>query len=491
MSESITKAQVFDISIAANSIADSDGIIIEVNPAFLETWGFSNRDEAVGKHITYFFQNYDRAVEVITALNTIGVWEGDFIANKHDGSTFVGHSVATVLRDKDNKIIGYQSSVIDVSKRQAIEDQLRVSEEKYFSIFKNAPRLITLVYEDGTLKDCNDRIDILGYTKDEVVGKNISIFFSELSKKTAVDTLEYLFANTDKNSDKEFVMIKKTGEEIDVSIKSAISIDEEGDKHTLCFIADITKHKNAERRLIKAAHDLKSSNEELEQFAYIASHDLQEPLRAVSSYCQLLKEKEYEDVDEESKKFFNYIIDSSFRMKTLIRELLDYSRVGRRDKPFERINLKNLLEEVLSDFDMLIEDSKAEIIIESSMPNIFAIRFRIKQLLHNLVSNSLKFRGEDNPIIRIGCCEENENSHYWLFYVKDNGIGIDSKYYERVFGVFKRLYSREEYPGTGIGLALCKRIAEAHGGDIWVESEVGKGTYIYFTIAKSWAIFED
>ncbi len=133
----------------------------------------------------------------------------------------------------------------------------------------------------------------------------------------------------------------------------------------------------------------------------------------------------------------------------------------------------------------------ADIIIENLMPEIFAIRFRIKQLLYNLISNSLKFRGKGKPIIRIGCCEDEANSSCWLFYVKDNGIGIDAKYYDRIFGVFKRLYSREEYSGTGIGLALCKRIVEAHGGEIWVESEVDKGTYMYFTISKSWAIFDD
>ena len=250
------------------------------------------------------------------------------------------------------------------------------------------------------------------------------------------------------------------------------------------------KRKDIEKQLTIIADNLKKSNEDLEQFAYIASHDLQEPLRAVSSYCQLLKEKEYNNVDEESKKFLDYIIDSSFRMKTLIKELLDYSRVGRKDKPFEKIDLKELLQEVLYDFEVSIKETNANIIIESELPEIFAIRFRIKQLLHNIISNSLKFRSDKKPVIRISCCET-EDSHYWLFSVKDNGIGIDKKYYHRIFGVFKRLYSREEYPGTGIGLALCKKIVERHGGRIWVESEVNKGTCIYFTIAKAWDIFND
>lgn len=358
--------------------------------------------------------------------------------------------------------------------------------DKYYDIFKNDPRLIILIHKDGTLKECNNRIEMLEYKKEEVIGKHISMFFRKISKKNSINTFDYLFSDSKRGVNKEYIMVKKTGEEIDVSIKLALT-DGEGGSYTLCFIADITKQKDTERRLIKAAYDLKNSNEELEQFAYIASHDLQEPLRAVSSYCQLLKEKEYNNVDEESKKFFDYIIDSSLRMRTLIKELLDYSGVGKKDRPFERINLGKLLEEVLYDFEVLIKEVKAEVIIESDLPEIFAIRFRVKQLLHNLIANSLKFKSEKKPIIRIGCCEE-DHSHHWLFYIKDNGIGIDEKYYDRIFGIFKRLYSREDYPGTGIGLALCKKIVETHGGEIWVESGKDEGTYIYFTISKSWTI---
>jgi PAS domain S-box-containing protein len=359
-----TKERVFDTSIAANSIADPKGIITEVNSAFLKTWGFSNEDEVLGKTISYFLQSEEKAAEIIETLNKSGVWEDNFIAKKKDGSTFIAHSVATTLRNEKGEMIGYQSSVFDITER----DQ-------------------------------------------------------------------------------------------------------------------------AMRVLKKSSEQLRKSNEELEQFAYISSHDLQEPLRVVSSYCQLIRDKYYEGMDEDGKKYVDYIISSAMRMKTLIKELLDYSRIGRKEELFEKINLQDLLEEVLSDFHILIEDTGAEIIIECDMPNVMAIRFRIKQLFHNIISNSLKFRSDKKPIIRIGCCEDSKDMNHWLFYVKDNGIGIDSKYYERIFGVFKRLYSREEYPGTGIGLALCKKIVEAHGGRIWVESENREGTYVYFTISKSWDIF--
>ena len=254
------------------------------------------------------------------------------------------------------------------------------------------------------------------------------------------------------------------------------------------LLASEKQQKKDVEEIVVISEDLKKSNEELQEFAYIASHDLQEPLRVISSYCQLLKEKEYDRVDEEGKKYFDYVIDSSIRMKTLIKELLDYSGVGRRDKPFEKINLKNLLQEVLHDFEFRIKETKAQIIIENNLPEIFGVSFRIKQLLHNIISNSLKFIGKKHPIIRIGCCEDLNNSNSWFFYIKDNGIGIEPKYYNRVFGIFRRLYSREEYPGTGIGLALCKRIVETHHGEIWVESQTGDGTSIYFTISKSWNV---
>lgn len=372
-----------------------------------------------------------------------------------------------------------------------IKKELLNSEERYRNIFNSASRLILLVYKNNIIKDCNDRIiDILGYKKEEVIGKDVEIFFAEESISSLRDKMKIIFS-TGEAADREFIMIKKDGTLVDVTTRSSITIDEEGRSHTICFIADITKQKESEKQLRRAAEELKKSNEELEEFAYVASHDLQEPLRVISSYCQLIKEKSYPGIDEDGKKYLDYTIASAMRMKTLVKELLDFSRVGRKNEQFEKINLQELLQEVLCDFEVALEETGAEIIIESDMPHVMAISFRMKQLFHNIISNSLKFKSDKKPIIRIGCCEDVVNSNYWLFYIKDNGIGIQSEYYDRIFGVFKRLYSREEYPGTGIGLALCKKIVEAHGGKIWVESDIKEGTYIYFTISKAWAIFDD
>jgi len=347
-------------------------------------------------------------------------------------------------------------------------------EDKCYPIFKNAPCLILLIYEDGILKDCNDRIfDFLGYNKEEVINKNIKMFFAKDNLDKVNANLD-LISSTKELLDEEYNMLKKDGDRIYVTIKSAISTDEKGRKSTICFIADITKQKEIQIQLQK-------SNEELEEFAYVASHDLQEPLRVVASYCQLLKDKNYPGIDEDGLKYIDYSISSALRMRTLIKELLDYSRVGRTDKPFEYVDIREIIQEVIADYQMAINDSDAKIIIEGDIPVLFTIRFRMKQLISNLFSNALKFKSEKLPVIQIGVCKKEDA---WLFYVKDNGIGIESQYFDRIFGIFKRLYSRDEYPGTGIGLAICKRIVEAHRGKIWVDSDGKTGTCIYFTIAK-------
>ncbi len=238
-----------------------------------------------------------------------------------------------------------------------------------------------------------------------------------------------------------------------------------------------------DNKIRNIAIELRHKNEELEQFAYVASHDLQEQVRVVSSYCQLLEEKckECEKMDGETKKWINYIVEATERMKVLIKELLDFSSIGTKDKPFEDIDLNKIIKNVEKDLKFLIKDTNTKIIIEKPLPTINGIKFRIRQLFYNLINNSIKFKSDKDPLIEISFCEKDNK---WLFCIKDNGIGISSKYFDRIFGLFKRLYSREEYPGTGIGLALCKKIVETHNGRIWVGSKVNKGASFYFVLGK-------
>jgi PAS domain S-box-containing protein len=469
---------------------DMEGNIRFVNGALINMFGEEHEEDIYGESVLDYYpddQKEKLIKEIFPYVIKEGFWNGELTIVSKDGSALNTINNIFVINDKEGNPQYYANTCIDVTDQKKMEDEIVRSEKKYKRIFHNAPRLITLVYENGILKDCNARIkDMLGYNKNEVIGKNIGMFFPKSELKRVEDHLLTLI-NKGSIEEREYKMVKNGGEIIDVTIKSTTEEDPDGRIHTICFIADISERKEAEDQLLKTAEELKRSNEELEQFAYVSSHDMQEPLRVVSSYCQLLKEKYYQEMDEDGKKYLDYSIDSTFRMKTLIKDLLDFSRVGRKDLPFEKIDLNKLVATVLEDFEVSIKETKTKVIIESDMPNIFGIKFRIKQLLHNLVSNSIKFRSERSPVIRIGCCEESYTDN-WLFYIRDNGVGIDSEYYERIFGIFKRLYSREEYDGTGIGLALCRRIAETHGGSIWVESEVNNGTTFYFTIPKSWQI---
>ena len=232
------------------------------------------------------------------------------------------------------------------------------------------------------------------------------------------------------------------------------------------------------QELSTKAEELERSNSELQHFAYIASHDLQEPLRMVSSYMQLLSRRYKGKLDAEADEFIAFAVDGAQRMQALINALLSYSRVGTQGKAFEPTDCEKVLDGTLASLKNAIAESGAEI-VRSALPTVVADPAQLGQLFQNLVGNALKFRDHRRPAVRIAA-ERREKD--WLFSVADNGVGFDPKYAERVFVMFQRLHSKDEYPGTGIGLAVCKKIVERHGGKIWVESAPGEGSTFYFTI---------
>ena len=234
----------------------------------------------------------------------------------------------------------------------------------------------------------------------------------------------------------------------------------------------------AENQLRELNSELIRSNAELQQFAYVASHDLQEPLRMVASYTQLLAKRYTGKLDSDADEFIAYAVDGATRMQRLINDLLAYSRVTSQGKTFEEVDCDLLLDGVLSTLHLTIEENHA-VITHDVLPKVTADGGQLGQLLQNLVSNAIKFHGADPPRVHVSAERRN---HEWLFSVRDNGIGLDPQFADRIFVIFQRLHNREEYPGTGIGLALCKKIVERHGGKIWVESQVGRGATFYFTI---------
>ena len=246
----------------------------------------------------------------------------------------------------------------------------------------------------------------------------------------------------------------------------------------MAIIHDITGHKRVEEQLKQAIVALERSNAELQQFAYVTSHDLQEPLRMVASFTQLLARRYKGKLDKDADEFITYAVDGANRMQRLIQDLLTYSRVGTRGKPLEPIDSEVILDHALVNLRMATEDSGA-VVTHNPMPPVMGDDLQLVQLFQNLLGNAIKFHGEEPPRVHVSA-EPKENE--WLFSVCDNGIGIASKYFDRIFVIFQRLHSREDYPGTGTGLAICKSIVERHGGRIWVESEPGKGSTFYFTL---------
>ena len=234
----------------------------------------------------------------------------------------------------------------------------------------------------------------------------------------------------------------------------------------------------ANRQLQQLNQELIRSNHDLQQFAYIASHDLREPLRMVTSFTQLLAKRYSGQLDAEADKIIHFAVDGAERMEALIEGLLAYCRLGSQTETFKAIDCQAILDRALSNLQLAIEETKTQIII-NPLPTVIGDAAQLIQLFQNLIANGIKYRGEASPIIEIGVKAQAQE---WLFWVKDNGIGVDPKYSDRIFQIFQRLHTRHEYPGTGIGLAICHKIVEHHGGKIWVESKVEQGSTFYFTL---------
>jgi light-regulated signal transduction histidine kinase (bacteriophytochrome) len=243
------------------------------------------------------------------------------------------------------------------------------------------------------------------------------------------------------------------------------------------LIKEVAERSRAEARLKEQAAALARSNEDLQQFAYVASHDLQEPLRMVTGYLQLIERRYSDRLDDDADEFIAYAVDGATRMKRLINDLLAYSRVGTRGQPFEPVALEDALSHVLRDLSLTIQESRA-VVTHDPLPAVMADPLQIGQLFQNLIGNALKFSGDEPPRVHVGA---ERDGAMWAIAVRDHGIGFDPKYADRVFAIFERLHSRD-VPGTGIGLAVCKRIVERHGGHIRVESTPGEGATFIFTL---------
>jgi PAS domain S-box-containing protein len=319
----------------------------------------------------------------------------------------------------------------------------------------------------------NYGIEMLGYTQEEW-NSSPGVGFQWVHP----DDLEHAKRKSEENYHSidpepiEFRMIAKDGRTVYVEARAIIIKDEQGNAiGARGIMTDMTARKQAEE-------DLRRSNEELQQFAYVASHDLQEPLRMVTSYLQLVEDRYRDKIDDEGREFIGYAVDGATRMKALINDLLAHSRVQTNRERFVPVAMNDVLQRTLRNLSSKIEETHASITCDN-LPEVLGNASMLEQLLQNLLSNALKFKSEQPPAIHVGVQRKRRE---WVFCVQDNGIGIDPKYAERIFVIFQRLHSRSKYAGTGIGLAICKRVIERHRGRIWVESEKGKGATFYFSL---------
>lgn len=368
------------------------------------------------------------------------------------------------------------ASIIDITERKKAEERFRL-------VVESAPNAMVLVNGLGVITLVNKQTELLfGYDRSELIGNKLEMLIPARFRKLHPNHRNTFFQKLQTRSmgaGRNLFALRKDGSEVQVEI-GLNPIDSEEGVLVLASIIDITERKLQELTLKKQA-ELEVRNKELEQFAYIASHDLQEPLRTVSNYMQVFEDDYAKDLDENAIKYISSVKKATKRMSTLVKALLDYSRLGR-NKKLQSVDCQKLIKNVIEDLQKSIESSGAIISI-GKMPMLMAYEIEMSQVFQNLITNAIKFKSKETvPKIAINAKMEN---NCWLFSISDNGIGIDSKHHSRIFEIFQRLHSGQEIEGNGIGLANCKKIIELHQGEIWVESELGKGASFKFTISNS------
>jgi PAS domain S-box-containing protein len=393
---------------------------------------------------------------------------------KKDGIAFPVEYLSTPIKENE-ELIGAVIIYRDITEQRK-EQQ---SKNRLASIVESSEDAILGLSLKGNIENWNDgAVRSYGYSKEEAFNKNVSIIFPN-DNLGEIDVLLGRIKNGEHINHFETIRKKKDGSLIYVSQAISPIKDYENKVIGVSSIErDISEKKISEEKLNNVLLELERSNKELEQFAYITSHDLQEPLRTIISYSQLTQEIYADKLDEKGKQFLNYASEGAQRMQNLINDLLEYSRIEKAGTTFEPTVCNEIVKTAITNLNLSISESKAEVICDD-LPIVMGDKIQLIQLFQNLIGNAIKYRGKLSPKIFINATKK---ENIWFFSVKDNGIGFNSEYAEQIFLIFQRLHSRKTYKGSGIGLALCKRIVERHGGTIWAESEPEKGSIFNFTI---------
>jgi PAS domain S-box-containing protein len=382
------------------------------------------------------------------------------------------------LKESENRYRqAYEQLNTQMQERKQAEEALRESEDRYRDLVECSQYMIFTHDLQGQVLSVNQEgAKLLGYNKRDLLSKNIR----DLLEPRFRDEFDmYLDTIQKYRVAKGLMRIRRAdGEDRILEYHNTLRTEGITSPVVRAIAHDITERKGVEKALKKKTEELARSNEDLEQFAYVASHDLQEPLRTVTSYVQLLARRYDGKLDSDADEFIGFAADGAARMWKLINDLLTYSRVGTQGKELSPTDSEAVLAQSVNALKVAIEENGA-LVTHDPLPIVMADRPQLGQLFQNLIGNAIKFRRNEPPRVHISA---SRNGNGWTFSVRDNGIGIAAEYSERIFIIFQRLHSRQEYAGTGIGLAICKKIVERHGGRIWVESEVGKGANFYFIL---------
>ncbi len=391
--------------------------------------------------------------------------------------------------DELGNIFGAFVNTYDITDRVEALEKVKQSKENLKAIFENTSEGFILLDNNCIVKAFNSKTKKYTFFMSDnemEVGKNLFEFVEPSRTELFKDIIAKVLFGETIQYDRPYQKENSSLVWIDFSITP---VKENGDITGICIaIRDITQRVQNEvaltelyDKLNKRAEELSQSNAELEKFAYIASHDLQEPLRMVTSFMSRLEYKYSDQLDDKAKQYIHFAVDGAARMQKIILDLLEYSKIGKKEYKYEEIDVNNLMEEVLQLNTSIINEKNA-LVTWDKLPKIYGYKTPLLQLFHNVVNNSLKYQLADKkPLVKILV---EEHIDHWQFSVHDNGIGIESQFLNKIFDMFQRLHQKEKYSGTGIGLAICKKIVESHEGKMWVESEEGAGSVFYFTIKK-------
>jgi PAS domain S-box-containing protein len=467
-------------------VVNRNGEIVLLNVQAEKQFGY-RRDELLGRKVKSIipegFAERLIADGTRTAAEALAQQIGTGIelnGRRKDGSEFPIEIMLSPLESAEGILV--TAAIRDITERKRIEDALRDSEERFRLMASGVKDYANVMLDpEGFIVSWNEGGERLkGYRAEEIIGQHFSRFYSAENIRKGLPAMELKQAKETGRFEGEGWRMRKDGSRFLANIVITALRDEKGKLRGFGKITrDITERRRAEEHLTKTMEDLKRSNEELGQFAYVASHDLQEPLRMVASYTQLLAQRYKGRLDSDADEFIAFAVDGCNRMQGLIQDLLSYSRAGANAEPLREISCEGAFEKTLRNLRPTIQDSGATV-THDSLPTIMTDETQLIQVFQNLIANAIKYHGTEPPLVHVSATRNSGNE--WVFSVRDNGMGMEPQYFERIFILFQRLHGQKEFAGTGIGLAMCKKIVDRLGGRIWVESQPAKGSTFYFAL---------